>query len=149
MYIHVETILPCKAPVKPFSVWSASPLRTSDRRVCDPFGLLRGRNPIQHIPLNCLQVEFYNGAALIGTVTSVPYMFNWANVPASSYSVTAVATDNFGATTISAPVTVMISASELVFAAPVKKYSTNDYCIRQGIYAVTEVGCSYQRDNNQ
>ncbi len=53
-------------------------------------------------------VAFYNGATLLGTDTTAPYSFNWADVPAGSYSITAVATDNGGATTTSAAVAVTV-----------------------------------------
>ena len=35
------------------------------------------------------QVQFYNGATLLGTVAAMPYTFSWANVSAGSYSLTA------------------------------------------------------------
>ncbi|MBT9612322.1 MAG: S8 family serine peptidase [Burkholderiales bacterium] len=56
------------------------------------------------------QVEFYSGATLINTDTSAPYSFNWSNVPAGAYTLTAKAYDNAGASTISAPVTVTVNA---------------------------------------
>lgn len=56
------------------------------------------------------RVEFYQGAMLIGTATGAPYVVNWSNVPAGSYSLTAVATDNLGASTASTPVPVVVNA---------------------------------------
>ena len=56
------------------------------------------------------RVEFYSGTTLLGTATASPYTFTWAAVPAGSYSVTAVATDNLGASTTSAPVAVTVTA---------------------------------------
>jgi RHS repeat-associated protein len=47
------------------------------------------------------QVQFFANTTLIGTVTTSPYNFNWVNPAAGSYSITAVATDGFGATTTS------------------------------------------------
>src|SRR5258707_1181652 len=38
------------------------------------------------------KVDFYNGTTLLGTDTSSPYSFSWANVAAGNYSVTAKAT---------------------------------------------------------
>ena len=55
------------------------------------------------------QVEFYQGATLIGTATAAPYSINWSNVPAGSYALTAKATDNLGAATSSAPVSVIVN----------------------------------------
>jgi hypothetical protein len=60
---------------------------------------------------NVSSVSFYENGTLLGTDTTSPYTFNWTNVPAGSYSLTATATDNGGATTTSAPVTVTVSAA--------------------------------------
>jgi chitinase len=57
------------------------------------------------------KVEFYRGSTLIGSDTSAPYSVTWSNAAAGSYSLTAKATDNRGATTTSAPVTVTVGAS--------------------------------------
>ena len=54
------------------------------------------------------KVDFYNGSVLLGTVTSAPYSFNWNNVNAGTYVLTANATDNSGATTASVPITVIV-----------------------------------------
>jgi len=56
------------------------------------------------------KVEFYQGATLIGTDTTSPYSVTWTNVPAGTYSLTAKATDNNGAVTTSAGVTVISNA---------------------------------------
>ena len=47
-------------------------------------------------------VDFYDGATLIGTATSAPYQLSWSNVAAGPHSITAVATDDAGATTTTA-----------------------------------------------
>ena len=57
------------------------------------------------------QVEFLNGANSIATVTQAPYKTNWENVAQGSYSLTAKATDNLGATTTSAVVPVTVAAN--------------------------------------
>ena len=49
------------------------------------------------------RVDFYAGSTLVGSDTSSPYGVTWSNAPAGSYSLTAVARDNHGATTASAP----------------------------------------------
>jgi hypothetical protein len=54
------------------------------------------------------QVDFYGGSTLIGTATSAPFTATWNNVGAGSYALTAVATDNLGATVTSAPVNVSV-----------------------------------------
>ena len=44
------------------------------------------------------KVEFFNDETKIGEVTATPYMFDWVNLAAGTYTVSAVATDNLGAT---------------------------------------------------
>jgi len=56
-------------------------------------------------------VAFYANGGLLGTSTAAPYAFNWVNPTAGSYQLTAVATDNDGGTTTSAPVPVTIVQS--------------------------------------
>jgi hypothetical protein len=54
-------------------------------------------------------VAFYQNGALVGTDATSPYSLNWPNVAAGTYVLTAVATDNLGATTPSNAVTVTVS----------------------------------------
>lgn len=56
------------------------------------------------------KVEFYNGTSLLRTDTTSPYSFSWTGVAAGSYTLTAKATDNKGATTTSAPVGISVNA---------------------------------------
>lgn len=55
------------------------------------------------------KVEFFSGATKLGEDTSSPYSFAWNNVPAGTYSITARATDNQGATTTSSAVSITVS----------------------------------------
>nr|WP_311132667.1 glycoside hydrolase family 48 protein [Nonomuraea gerenzanensis] len=55
------------------------------------------------------KVDFYQGSTLLGTDTSSPYSYNWQNVAAGSYSITARATDNAGLVTTSSPVGITVS----------------------------------------
>ena len=57
------------------------------------------------------KVEFYNGAALLGTDATSPYTYAWANVPVGTYSLTAKAYDNLAATTVSTAVSVQVKAN--------------------------------------
>ena len=65
------------------------------------------------------KVEFYNGTTLLRTEYKYPYTYNWTNVPAGTYTITAKATDNWGAQTTSAPVTVTVTSdSSIVSSRP-------------------------------
>lgn len=56
-------------------------------------------------------VAFYQGTTLLGTDTTSPYSFTWTGVAAGTYSLTARATDNGGATGTSTAVSVTVNAS--------------------------------------
>jgi Bacterial Ig domain/Calcineurin-like phosphoesterase/Concanavalin A-like lectin/glucanases superfamily/Purple acid Phosphatase, N-terminal domain len=55
------------------------------------------------------KVEFFNGATKLGEDLTAPYAFDWTGVAAGTYTLTAVATDNTGATTTSTAVTITVS----------------------------------------
>jgi acid phosphatase type 7 len=59
---------------------------------------------------NVSKVEFFNGATLLATDTTAPYEFLWANVPAGSYTITAKATDDKGASRTSSGASVTVRA---------------------------------------
>ena len=63
---------------------------------------------------NVTKVDFYQGTTLIGTATAAPYTFAWTSVPAGNYSLTAVATNDGGGTTTSAPVAIKVDAAPSV-----------------------------------
>ena len=54
------------------------------------------------------QVQFYEGATLIGTATSSPYTITWKNPAYGSYSITAVATNSASQTATSTAITVNV-----------------------------------------
>jgi hypothetical protein len=58
---------------------------------------------------NVTRVDFYQGATLIGSATSAPYIAAWSGVAAGNYTLTARAADNRGAVTASAPVNITVS----------------------------------------
>ncbi len=60
------------------------------------------------------QVVFYTNGVPIGTATTAPYSIAWNNVPPGTYSLTAQATDNDGAVTTSAPVSVRVDTPPTV-----------------------------------
>jgi hypothetical protein len=56
-----------------------------------------------------VRVDYYSGNTLIGSSTTGPsYAFTWTNVSLGSYTLTARATDNAGATTASAAVKIQV-----------------------------------------
>jgi regulation of enolase protein 1 (concanavalin A-like superfamily) len=57
------------------------------------------------------RVDFYEGANLIGSDTSAPYSITSTNVAAGTYSVTAVARDNAGASRTSSPVSIAVGTT--------------------------------------
>jgi photosystem II stability/assembly factor-like uncharacterized protein len=63
-----------------------------------------GGNSIQY-------VAFYVGTQNLGFSSTPPYSITWSNVPAGTYSVTAVASDRNSATTTSAPVEITVSGN--------------------------------------
>jgi hypothetical protein len=56
------------------------------------------------------KVDFYNGATLLGTATTKPYSYTLKNVAIGTYTLTALAYDNLGATSISTAATVTVVA---------------------------------------
>jgi hypothetical protein len=57
------------------------------------------------------KVDFYQGLTLLGTDLTSPYSYNWNNVAESNYILTAVATDNQGAVTVSSDVNITVNVS--------------------------------------
>ena len=57
------------------------------------------------------QVEFLQGATVVGTAMASPYIFSWTNVAAGSYSLTARATDSRTGQASSSPVTISVAAA--------------------------------------
>jgi hypothetical protein len=57
------------------------------------------------------RVDFFRDGQSIGSDTSAPYSVTWSNVAAGTYALTARATDNTGAATTSAAVTVTVNAA--------------------------------------
>lgn len=59
------------------------------------------------------KVEFFAGAGKLGETASNPYLFTWTNAPAGFYSLTARATDDSGATSVSTPVHIVVNTPTL------------------------------------
>lgn len=73
------------------------------------------------------QVEFLSGGVVLpGSTdnpnpdTTAPYAFTWSNVPVGSYTLTAKATDNLGATATTPAITITVAGAAMCFVLPVK-----------------------------
>uniref|UniRef100_UPI00260A929F Ig-like domain-containing protein n=1 Tax=uncultured Pontibacter sp. TaxID=453356 RepID=UPI00260A929F len=64
------------------------------------------------------KVEFFSGSTKLGEAVKAPFTYNWTNAAAGSYSLTAKATDNKGATKTSAVVTITVSAAATATTPP-------------------------------
>ncbi|HJV64809.1 MAG TPA: Ig-like domain-containing protein [Geomonas sp.] len=65
------------------------------------------------------QVEFYNGATLLGSSTASPYSYTWTNIASGNYSLTAKVIDTLGATASSNAVTIAVKdPPAVVITAP-------------------------------
>ncbi|MES3001249.1 MAG: Ig-like domain-containing protein [Pseudomonadota bacterium] len=64
------------------------------------------------------KVDFYQGAALLGTASAAPYLYTWTGVPAGTYAVTAVATDSVGVQASTPAVTVTVGSLSIAFMSP-------------------------------
>ena len=67
------------------------------------------------------KVEFYKDSILLRTEFKFPYTYNWTNVSAGTYVITAKATDNWGAQTTSAPLTVTVTSPTIAGDRPYSK----------------------------
>jgi hypothetical protein len=79
------------------------------------------------------KVEFYAGAALVGTATAAPYTGSWMPATAGAYSLTAKAYDGFGASTVSAPATVVASATPPPTVTLTAPAAGNSFVVNQSL----------------
>ena len=56
-----------------------------------------------------VKVEFFNGTNKIGEVTSAPFSVVWTSPPVGTHTLTAIASDNSGATAVSSPIDISVS----------------------------------------
>ena len=74
------------------------------------------------------QVQFYNGATLLGSVAAAPYSWSWNNVVAGTYVLSAKAVYDSGSTVSSASANVLVAAAKpvlgLTFAADSGTYTS-------------------------
>jgi aryl-phospho-beta-D-glucosidase BglC (GH1 family) len=79
-----------------------------------------------------VRVDFLNGSTVIGSDTTAPYTFAWTNVAAGTYSVSARAVDNSGATTSTTPITISAIVDNRGAAAPALHVSGNQLATAAG-----------------
>lgn len=61
------------------------------------------------------KVEFFNGPEKLGEDTEAPFTFSWTMVPQGDYTLTARATDNYGLTATSDPVSIQVGPPNTIF----------------------------------
>jgi len=81
-------------------------------------------------------VSFWAGSTLIGQDTRAPYSTTWTDVPAGSYELRAVVTNSGGATALSAPVNITVTAASQPAPAPVTANLTVVNGAGSGTYSV-------------
>jgi hypothetical protein len=64
------------------------------------------------------RVDFYQGATLLGSSTTAPYVYQWNNVTGGTYAITARAFDNVGTSTTSLTANVTVTNPAALVAAP-------------------------------
>lgn len=64
------------------------------------------------------KVEFYNGNTYLGVDDTYPYAYEWKNLAADTYTITSKATDDDGASTVSAAITFKVVAATTTNKAP-------------------------------
>ncbi len=97
------------------------------------------------------EVDIYNGASLLGKLTDSPYIFNWANVPAGNYTLSAKAIDNNGLSSISSVVNVVVNIDNSMGFCGTQNNGDFSYRVQSSNGKVTYIfhplspisGCSY------
>ena len=81
------------------------------------------------------KVEFYQGATKLGEDTGAPYSYTWSAVGAGSYSLTAKATDNGGATSTSGAVSVTVNPVNQPASVTIDSFTVSPSTITTGLSA--------------
>jgi ACR3 family arsenite efflux pump ArsB len=82
------------------------------------------------------QVQYYNGATLLGASASAPYSLSWSNVSAGNYSLTAQAVYDAGSTVASSPVNVTVIPSPVLFSDNFPDSSVAPLVVESGTWTV-------------
>ncbi|UOQ51838.1 glycosyl hydrolase family 18 protein [Hymenobacter cellulosivorans] len=86
------------------------------------------------------KVEFFQGSTKLGEDLTAPYSYSWTGVAAGTYSITARATDNAGATTTSAAVSVTVTGGST--GAARWRRGRRQPCIRRTCRPVATATCT-------
>jgi len=86
------------------------------------------------------RVDFYAGSTLLGTDSTAPYSFSWTNVVAGSYSLTAVARDSGGASTVSSTRDITVKSPTLPSTAVFTPSSNDATAVDRYVLEVFPVG---------
>ena len=105
----------CTGPNVPPSVSLPSPAPGSSSTVGTPVQLAATASDSDG---TVAKVEFYNGTTLLATDTTSPYSATFTPTAAGSYSLTAKAYDDKGASATSAPVGITVTPGAAVVASP-------------------------------
>jgi len=87
-----------------------------------------------------VQVDFYNGSKLIASDSTSPYSVPWSNVVAGSYSLTAVARDSGGATTVSSTRDITVKSATLPSTAVFTPSSNDATAVQRYVLEVFPLG---------
>jgi regulation of enolase protein 1 (concanavalin A-like superfamily) len=88
------------------------------------------------------RVDFYSGSTLIGTDTTSPYSISWTNVSAGTFSLTAVARDNAGATTTSAARSITVNGATSIATRAVFSPSPDHSTVTRYVLEVFTAGAN-------
>jgi|GEM_PF-3429088 len=84
------------------------------------------------------KVEFFNGTTKLGEDLTSPYGYTWTNVQAGSYSITAKATDNENATSISSAISVVVNNPNS---------ATQNIALKKPVASDSQLSSSYPASN--
>jgi len=105
---NVTTSAPVHISVVPNKAPAVSIIKPSDNEAFAAPAYIHFEAAANDTDGRITRVDFYEGSTLLRTEYKSPYTYIWKNVPRGTYTITAVATDNWGAQTTSEPVTVRV-----------------------------------------
>ncbi|HIH09297.1 MAG TPA: hypothetical protein HA254_01365, partial [Candidatus Diapherotrites archaeon] len=86
------------------------------------------------------RVEFFSGSSSLGTDTASPYSYAWSAVTAGTYSITARATDNDGATATSGAVNITVGTPLPMVTIAASDPAASEAGPAAGAFTITRTG---------